>query len=303
VLVGGYVLTLRSLAILYAVVAAVLLGIMVIGRLPVGPGDIGVVVVTALLVLGFARTRNLLGVQGARGETMLVDLRDRLRAQGEMPELPPGWEAEVVLRSAYGASFSGDFLVATCTPDGQLLEVVLVDVSGKGLAAGTRALLLSGALGGLLGAMLPEDFLPAANHYLLRQHWEEGFATAAHLVVDLVSGDYWVASAGHPPAAHFSAGSGRWRTIEDTAGPLLGVLAEATFPPEKGRLEPGDALLLYTDGLVEAPGRDLSVGIDRLLGEAERLVPRGFRSGAHQLVEGVDADDSDDCGLVLIWRD
>ena len=44
--------------------------------------------------------------------------------------------------------------------------------------------------------------------------------------------------------------------------------------------------LLYTDGLVEVPGRDLSVGIDKLLGEAERLVPRGFTGGGEVLVTG-----------------
>ena len=61
-------------------------------------------------------------------------------------------------------------------------------MSGKGVAAGTRALLLSGALGGLLGSEDPEDLLPAANSYLDRQEWDEGFATAVHLVADLVDG-------------------------------------------------------------------------------------------------------------------
>ena len=67
-------------------------------------------------------------------------------------------------------------------------EVVLVDVSGKGIAAGTRSLLLSGAFGGLLGAMPYDRFLPAANSYLLRQHWDEGFATAAHASINLRHG-------------------------------------------------------------------------------------------------------------------
>ena len=61
----------------------------------------------------------------------------------------------------------------------------MVDVSGKGEEAGTRALLLSGAFGGLLGALPPAEFLPAANDYLLRQDWDEGFATAVHLSLDL----------------------------------------------------------------------------------------------------------------------
>ena len=184
-----------------------------------------------------------------------------------------------------------------------MLEVAIVDVSGKGMAAGTRALLLSGAFGGLLGALPSEDFLTAANSYLLRQQWEEGFATAAHVVLDLHTGHYRVANAGHPPTVQYHAGSGRWQVVEAFDGPLLGVIADATYPGERGCLERGDALLLYTDGLIETPGRDLAVGIDRLLGEAERLVPRGFRHGAHHLVDAVATGENDDRALLLLWRD
>ena len=38
--------------------------------------------------------------------------------------------------------------------------------------------------------------------------------TAVHLTLDLVTGDYLISSAGHPPAAHFEAGTGRWRLTE-----------------------------------------------------------------------------------------
>ena len=54
---------------------------------------------------------------------------------------------------------------------------------------------------------------------------------------------------------------------------------------------------------MEIPGRDLEVGIDKLLGEAERLVPRGFAGGGELLVSRVAGASTDDRGLVLIWRD
>ena len=103
------------------------------------------------------------------------------------------------------------------------------------------------------------------------------------------------------PVAHLDAGSGRWALL-DASGPALGLLTEVTFLPTVGVLRPGDALVLYTDGLVEIPGRDLSVGIDKLLGEAERLVTRGFHGGAKILVDRVAEGSSDDRGLVLVWR-
>ena len=153
----------------------------------------------------------------------------------------------------------------------------------------------------MLGSKSAEEDLAAANAYLVRQDWDEGFATAVHLNLDLESGHFAISSAGHPPAAHFDAGSGRWALVEGN-GPALGLVDGAQYEGTPGRLGPGDALLLYTDGLVEIPGRDLSVGIDKLLGEAERLIPRGFDGGAELLVNRVSEGSSDDRGLVLLWR-
>ncbi len=112
-----------------------------------------------------------------------------------------------------------------------------------------------------------------------------------------------VGSAGHPPAAHFEAGSGTWR-LTQARGIVLGVVPDLRSVPERGSLRPGDALLLYTDGLIEAPGRDIDAGIDRLLGAADRLVTSGFEAGAGKLVRAMQAGSagSDDCALVLIWR-
>ena len=204
-------------------------------------------------------------------------------------------------RPAGGASFGGDFVVSTC--DGKTLEVAVVDVSGKGIDAGTRALLLSGAFGGLLGSVPASEFLSSCNAYLRRAERSEGFVTAVHLALDLTTGAYVIGSAGHPPAAHFEGGSGQWR-LTQARGIVLGVVPDLREGAEHGMLRPGDALMLYTDGLVEVPGRDIDVGIDRLLGEADQLVTGGFTGGAARLVQAMQdsAGASDDRGLVLIWR-
>jgi len=302
-LFGGLLLSRRSLAKLMAVVTACLVwDLFALGPMEVRPGALVVIAVTGVVGYEFARSREETGLGGLRGDTVLVELRRRLELQGALPPLTPPWCAEVVLRPAGGGPFAGDFLVSACAESGNRLDLALVDVSGKGVEAGARALLLSGALGGLLGATGTLDFLPAANGYLFAQDWDEGFATAAHLSLDLRTGGYLLESAGHPPAAHFDAGSGRWSLLE-SVGPALGLVPSASYPADVGVLRPGDALLLYTDGLVEVPGRDLGVGIDKMLGAAERLVARGFRGGAELLVDQIASDAGDDRGLVLIWRE
>jgi Stage II sporulation protein E (SpoIIE) len=302
ILAGGLLLWVRALRVLFVIAAGVVAYDIVAHR--AGPGIVATIVVTAAFADVLARTRAKLGLQGLRGDQMLIELRDRIREQGKLPPLGEGWGSDVVLRPAGGASFGGDFVVSYS--DGKTLEVALVDVSGKGIDAGTRALLLSGAFGGLLGSVPRTDFLAAANAYLRRGRWSEGFVTAVHLSLDLTTGEYVVSSAGHPPAVHYDAASGRWR-VTQARGIVLGVVPDLQSVPtnsEEGVLRRGDALLLYTDGLVEAPGRDIDAGIDKLLGEAERLVTHGFRSGAGDLVTALQRDvgSNDDCALVLIWR-
>jgi hypothetical protein len=260
---------------------------------------VGIQVLMCLIVLGYSLRRTRLGVANAMGESMFVDLRDRILSQGRVPDLPQGWHVDRALRSAGGTPFAGDFLVVTSSSP-QRLEVVVVDVSGKGEEAGTRALLLSGVFGGLLGALPPSQFLPEANEYLLRQDWAEGFATAVHLTLDLTDGTYEVRTAGHPPAVHRISAAARWSVLE-SEGPVLGLMPEAVFAPSFGRLAAGDALLLYTDGMVEEPRQDIEIGIDRMVTEAEHALAEGPTGSARRLVEAVGSRD-DDRAMVVVSR-
>ncbi|MEU9231554.1 PP2C family protein-serine/threonine phosphatase [Streptomyces subrutilus] len=307
IVAGGLLLRPASLLALYAasaaalIVEALVLGPYTQGPARVTPGTVLVVAACGFFGLVIAQFRSRVGVPWRRGGTMLFDLRERIRVQSKLPALPRGWHREMALRPAGGQSFSGDFVVAARTNGGRTLEIVLTDVSGKGMEAGSRALLLSGAFGGLLGALPPHGFLPAANGYLLRQDWDEGFATSIHLVLDLETGDYELLSAGHLPALQLSAGTGRWE--EKTGeGPLLGVYDGAEFTPARGNLRRGDVLMLFTDGLVETADREISEGIDRLTGEADRYVASGWDGAAWHLIEKVAKDVNDDRALLLIRR-
>ncbi|MFL6134719.1 MAG: PP2C family protein-serine/threonine phosphatase [Nocardioidaceae bacterium] len=270
---------------------------------PISSRTVTRVVVTfaiALLVIVTSFRRSRLGVSGPRGESMFVDLRDRIAKQGVIPDLPPEWQVDSASRSAGGTSFGGDFVVASRATDGSTLDLIVVDVSGKGIEAGTRSLLLSGAFGGLASAVRPERFLIDANEYLLRQDWDEGFATAIQLHLDLRTGDFELRKAGHPPAVWLHAGSGRW-SILDSDGPILGLMEDAEFEVVRGRLLPDDALVMYTDGVVETVSRDIGSGIDKLAGRGQLLFTTGYQRAAQKLISDL-ATRNDDAALVLVHR-
>ena len=119
ILAGALLLWPRALLILFGVVAVTLAYDVFHGK--VGPGIITTIVVTAAFAFVLARTRAKLGIQGLRGDQMLIELRDRIRDQGRLPRLPGGWQAASVLQPASGSSFGGDFVVSAF--DGKTLQV------------------------------------------------------------------------------------------------------------------------------------------------------------------------------------
>jgi hypothetical protein len=288
-----------------ALVGAVVTVALALSGRPAWSGLSLALVLVGAVVLGCVLHRDRTGLVGSMGgaaaDAMLVDLRNRVRIQSAVPPLPAGWLFDTDLRSAHGDSFSGDFVV-TAAPIPDRLEVVLVDVSGKGQVAGGRALLLAGAFEALLDAVPWERFLPAANQHVLRHGDDEGFATAVQVSIDLLTGAFRLSGAGHPPAAHYRAGSGRWSVLDDDQGPALGLLPGADYATVFGLLARGDALLLYTDGLVESRRLDVGRGIDRLTGHADALVARGGEGVAARIAEAIRAEEGDDRALVVIRR-
>ena len=271
------------------------------------PGATRVVILFAIfalmvMMLIVASSRVRVGSTGFHAENLFVELRDRIAQSARLPVLPPGWTAESAVLSANGEGFSGDFMVADRTQGGRHLEVALVDVSGKGRDAGTRSLLLSGALGALLGALTPPAFLDAANGYLVRQGWDEGFATAVHVDVNLDTGAFSVGSAGHPAAVRYAAGAGTWNVLDGGRGPVLGIMQGVHFARTHGTLAVGDALMIYSDGIIESRRHDLSEGTDRMLGAASGAMVRHGASVADAVMFSARSGDSDDRAVFVIVR-
>jgi serine phosphatase RsbU (regulator of sigma subunit) len=227
-----------------------------------------------------------------------MDLRDRLWEPVDAEQLPDGWEIHEKIASAGGVQFAGDFMVAHRSDD--VLDLVLVDVCGKGVAAGTRALQFSGALNGLVGSLPPLGLMSAANDYLLRQDWLDGFATAVHIEVGLQTGDFTILNAGHPPVLWWCAATREW--LPDVAtGLALGIEPRPDFNPTRGHLEPGDALLAVTDGIVETHEHDVIEGIEWLKEVASEAISPGFEGAPGRIIAKV-AEANDDRAVVLIHR-
>ncbi len=263
-------------------------------------GRISTLVTMALasaLVL-YESSRHRSGLPGPLGEAMLVDLRDKLQAQGVVPPLPEGWSSQSAMMSAGGTKFAGDFLVANLSDDEETLEMVLVDVCGKGVAAGTQSLQFAGALGGLIGALPPIGLFSAGNDFLLRQNWDEGFATAVHVLIDLPTGQYSIINAGHPPALRWDSATQDW-VVDGARGTALGITKRPDFHQTTGTLGPGDALMFYTDGVVETRVQDFTSGIEWLRGAAKDVVQSGFDQAPRRILKQVSSGDDDRAVLML----
>jgi serine phosphatase RsbU (regulator of sigma subunit) len=140
--------------------------------------------------------------------------------------------------------------------------LLLVDVSGHGAEAGILALQLKQ----LLIPVLSEGLSPGAALAWAVRHVEDNedrFATAVVVVGSLGDSAISYANAGHPPP--FLGRPGRLRRLEPT-GPLLSpVLADPRWRTRTDRLEVGERLIAYTDGVTEARAADGSeFGEERL---------------------------------------
>ena len=148
------------------------------------------------------------------------------------------------------AQIGGDLFAVVSRPGGSRL--VVGDVRGKGLDGVRTSALTIATFREVSAGTGSLDEVAAACHRVLREHLaDEDFVTAVFASID-DSGHTEVLSCGHP--APFLVHEGRLVSLEipRPAGPL-GLAVDAGAPETvRLRLEPGDRLLFFTDGLVEA---------------------------------------------------
>ncbi|MFJ9763976.1 SpoIIE family protein phosphatase [Streptomyces erythrochromogenes] len=174
-----------------------------------------------------------------------------------------------------GVNVGGDWYSAIELPDKSALFVV-GDVAGHGLAAvGTMAQLRFTAKGMAITGSALVDVLRRLNNLLL--HTDSEPTATATMVIGRYQPDgrrlTW-ARAGHLPPLLLRGGRARFLPQPD--GCLLGAAPDSVYRQAVIDLLPGDRLLLYTDGLVEEPGEDIDLGLDRLAEDALRLLRDGL---------------------------
>ncbi|MGW1884658.1 SpoIIE family protein phosphatase [Streptomyces sp. NPDC001970] len=216
----------------------------------------------------------------------------------------PGAQIAVRYRSArLGRDIGGDWYDIIPLPGGRV-GAVIGDVQGHD----THAAAVMGQLRIVLRAYAAEGHTPATvmarASVFLHELDTERFATCIYAEADLTTGVVQVVRAGHVDPL-LCEDDGHCRRIPVNGGLPLGLSAEfgrLEYPVATVELDPGQTLLLYTDGLVEQPGSDLDDGM-QLLAAAIRSGPRNLQLLADRLCEEVDErGGEDDVALLLLRR-
>jgi len=131
------------------------------------------------------------------------------------------------------------------------IGIVMGDVAGKGMPAALLMALLQGSLRTLITAGLRgSELIRRLNEYLCDNIPSDKLVTLFYCELDTTTGDLRYVNAGHN--APFLLRPGQATERLSSTSVVLGVLREATFESTDARLEPGQRLLLFTDGLSEA---------------------------------------------------
>jgi hypothetical protein len=207
--------------------------------------------------------------------------------------------AACYLAATKGLSVGGDWYDALELRDGRVI-VAVGDVAGHGVEAAAAM----GQVRNALRAYAVEGHSPSNLLHLLDVLIDEAghdlFTTAIVAAYDPATGSLTCASAGHlPPILWTDAGA---RVLDVAPGAPIGVRGPQPYAELTVVLEPGDALVAYTDGLVERRGEGIDAGIERLRAVIERLPSRVPATACDAIATAVTGDGRADDICVLALR-
>src|SRR5262245_3919810 len=248
---------------------------------------------------------------------LMLELKDKLLARDEIeiarqvqlallparhPQ-PEGWSLWSFMRPANDV---GADLVDYIELPGERLGIVLGDVAGKGLGAA----LLTAKLQATLRALVPgrpalSDLGTEMNEIVHRDGIDNRFVTMFYFELQAGNGSLRYLNAGHNPPLVQRAGS--TESLMASAIPL-GMLTGTTYTEGKVKLDPGDMLVVYSDGLTEARNaRDEEFGSERLQALLPRLRGLSAEQSVRVIIDEVNAflgkeRPHDDLSLVVLVR-
>ena len=195
-------------------------------------------------------------------ESKRADVLKRSFIPERLPEIPGLNLAARFTPGGAGIEVGGDWYDVLELDDGSV-GLVIGDVAGRGVPAAATMAQLRNAL----RAYALEGHPPAiALEHLNRLAWTfepSVMATLVYLTFNPVSGVVRLANAGHLPPLRTNPDGSR-SYLEDGRSLPLGALPATTYREAEYPLDPGDMLLLYTDGLIEERGVPIDDGLERL---------------------------------------
>jgi serine phosphatase RsbU (regulator of sigma subunit) len=208
--------------------------------------------------------------EAAERNRLALQLQHAIMPPAHGPLRAPGLEIAVRYRPAESESLVGGDWYDTLVLPSRLVLLCVGDVAGHGVDAATGMVVLRNALRGLaMTGAGPGQLLSWLNDVTC--HLTDNVtATAVCALYDPDSHRLRWARAGHLPPAVLNAQDAR--TLPLTRGVLLGALPEAAYEETEVQLQPGDTLLMYTDGLVERRDTALQESLDHLLDTARTPV-------------------------------
>jgi hypothetical protein len=207
---------------------------------------------------------------------LALELVDRIRVRDEL-EVARELQAELLPRQVpdlpgfrFAHSYrtanevGGDYYDFQALPDGRL-GLMVGDASGHGMAAGLVMAIANATWKTALDLdPSPERVLELLNRTLCRTRGKRTFMSVFYALLDPATGQLEYVSAGHP-FPFLRRADGRVEELGEGGLPL-GIRESLLFRPGTATLEPGDLLVLYTDGLAEAtdPRGSEAFGYERL---------------------------------------
>ena len=234
-------------------------------------------------------------------QKQFADSMQRSLLPREQPQAD-GLDVGAVYASSARMEVGGDVYDFLELADGRL-AVVLGDVTGHGIDAAADMAMAKFVFRSLAREHPePSEFLAAANEIVLEEIGDGKFITMLYVTADGGAGEVACASAGHPSPRIVRAGA-----VEPLGlhGLALGIEGGQAYEAERVTLAPGDAAVLFTDGLLEARREGELYGEERLDASLAKHASLPAEELAVALVEDCRAfggELADDCAVVVLKR-